>query len=76
MNTIDNMIFFGYDICRDKQGYDLIEVGTYMYKTKGKAKRAMIKRATEDFKAGHSFHYHLIQQTTTIKETYSPVTIK
>ena len=72
MNTIDNMTFFGYEICRDEEGYDLIERGTSMYKTKGKARTAMIKRATEDFKAGNSFYYHLIQETTTIKETYSP----
>jgi hypothetical protein len=36
----------------------------------------MIKRAAEDFKAGHSFYYHLIQETIAIKETYSPITIK
>jgi hypothetical protein len=76
MNDINNMTFFGYDICRDKEGYDLVEGGSYLYKTKGKAKRAMIKRAEQDFKAGDSFYYHLIQNTTTIKETYSPITIK
>jgi hypothetical protein len=76
MGTINDMTFFGYDICRDKEGYDLIEGGSYLYKTEGKARNAMIKRATQDAQSGSSFYYHLIQENTKIKETYSPTIIK
>jgi len=70
MNTIDNMTFFGYDICRDKEGYDIIEGGSYLYTTQGHARRAMINRAQKDSANGKSFYYHLIQETIAIKEIY------